>query len=261
MFAFDFLAIVLGLLTSLVFKLLKKTSHLLTINSSTYSTDEKSNKHIKIYLLHGRGFNWTEYLPMMYYLKWQIMKRLYTNTRITIKAFNYGDGWLTTGDDSIRQRAMKIFEEHKPDFNTQDGDNNNNDRSQVILIGHSMGGLIAEELTKLSRVVGVITIATPFGGSELLQWILKRGLSKPLPQLTDMCQDVSRQSRPAAKRFNISSLGDICVYFKEGFIDHKVTSVHKLLYNSNVGHYSIMLWWELYQNIFEWLNNYVLKLD
>jgi hypothetical protein len=44
------------------------------------------------------------------------------------------------------------------------------DKENIIVVGHSLGGLYALHLTKLVNVVSGISISTPFNGSSLADW-------------------------------------------------------------------------------------------
>ena len=66
-------------------------------------------------------------------------------------------------------------------------------RGPHFVIGHSMGGLYALHLTKYLRVVGGVSISTPFRGSSTADWAKYVVPSYPL------FRDIGRKSNPIKK--------------------------------------------------------------
>ena len=66
-------------------------------------------------------------------------------------------------------------------------------RGPHFIIGHSMGGLYALHLTKYLRVVGGVSISTPFRGSSTADWAKYVVPSYPL------FRDIGRKSDPIKK--------------------------------------------------------------
>lgn len=67
-----------------------------------------------------------------------------------------------------------------------------------FVIGHSMGGLYALHLTKYLRVVGGVSISTPFRGSSTADWAKYVVPSYPL------FKDIGRKSDPVKQASDIS---------------------------------------------------------
>jgi len=70
-------------------------------------------------------------------------------------------------------------------------------RGPHFVVGHSMGGLYALHLTKYLRVVGGISISTPFRGSSTADWAKYVVPSYPL------FRDIGRKSDPIKKAHEI----------------------------------------------------------
>ncbi|WP_432488141.1 esterase/lipase family protein [Kineococcus sp. SYSU DK018] len=81
------------------------------------------------------------------------------------------------------------------------------DLERVVLVAHSKGGLIAKSAFALpevdSRVVGLVTIATPFAGSTYARWFPARAvrrLSPRDPVMRELAADVRSHPRILALR-------------------------------------------------------------
>ncbi|MBP9841495.1 MAG: alpha/beta hydrolase [Simkaniaceae bacterium] len=116
---------------------------------------------VAILMIHGSGFNQSEWLPLKGYLA--------ADQRVgPIYTVNYAG--LLSGEKGARIRDYalhKIMPKIREIF-SETG------REQLILIGHSLGGLIAAEtaewLLRRDQVVKVVTICTPFKGVPLLNY-------------------------------------------------------------------------------------------
>jgi len=71
-------------------------------------------------------------------------------------------------------------------------------RGPHFVVGHSMGGLYALHLTKYLRIVGGVSISTPFRGSSTADWAKYVVPSYPL------FKDIGRKSDPIKKANEIS---------------------------------------------------------
>lgn len=120
----------------------------------------KKNK-TPIVLIHGKGFNKTEFIIGMQYLK----KDIYGS----IRTFDYAGLLSNDHTDTIEDYCKithDVIESICNDVNVRD----------VILIGHSLGGLIASSYAeniakeKNINVRMVITIATPWHEPPLLKY-------------------------------------------------------------------------------------------
>jgi|SRR5271170_1630523 len=72
---------------------------------------------------------------------------------------------------------LNIIEEFRQEIDKLD--------SPPIIIGHSLGGVIAASLAKITKVTKVITLATPFGGSfvaSVFSWVIPSQLMIDLSQ-------------------------------------------------------------------------------
>lgn len=141
------------------------------------TTGMGSDTRPAILLLHGSGFNWTEWLVGIFYLC--VMRRSRQGKRHRVYTMNY-DGLLSNTaaagiDDHARGRVREKIQSIFADQGI--GGDVNMASKRLIIIGHSMGGLIGEyyasQVATLDgvKVVGLFTIASPWQGSPLLTWL------------------------------------------------------------------------------------------
>ena len=145
-------------------------SEVLTLGAGLFSTvlcgrcecrPSPRRGEVPILLIHGSGFNQSEWLPLRGYLA--------ADGRVgPLYTVNYGG--LLSGDktasiqDLARMHIMPKLEEMFQDTRMR----------RAILVGHSLGGLIAaevaERLSAPGEVTKVITLCSPFFGVPLLEY-------------------------------------------------------------------------------------------
>ena len=213
------------------------------------SWKEETNESVPILLIHGSGFNQSEWLVGRQYL---------TNKNV------YSFNWDTSKGDDIEHYTSlleeKINEIVEPRPNRD-----------IILIGYSMGGLMAgyytEYLAKSKgvNVLQVITISTPWQGTSALKPFVNirnffgmKPMAKRYQQM--LPQDVSattflrelnnRINNSSTKYITIGSHHDLMVPYPSCHLE-SATSQTTLW---GFGHYSIIISPTLWRNICEIIN-------
>lgn len=187
-----------------------------------------------ILLLHGSGFNETEW----------IVGRLFLGKK-------YGSVFSLSYDDMFGRKIHKGID----DFAKEEIRNKCREiceltnQKEIILIGHSMGGLVAsyyaENVAKLDdiKVKRVISIASPWRGSKSIDGakkLITRYNSKRYNQMS-FDSPFSKELRATASQndiyYNIFSSNDLMVGNMSGTISDQ-TGQSNLSY---CGHYSIIV--------------------
>jgi len=226
--------------------------------------EEIKKGKVPILLLHGSGFNETE---------WIIGRKFLDKTEYgSVFSFNY-DGLLSNDPQKgIEDYASEKVRKEIRRIKVLTGSN------KVILIGHSMGGLIAsyyaENFAKLDDVIidHVFTIATPWHGSSTLEKLWKLGgifsrqnASKrylqmsvqggteknPTFRATLVKQALESERRGIRKYYSIWSTTDFAVPCEQGCLTED--SRRQKSYNF-LGHNSQMVWKNLWQQKTCWLD-------
>lgn len=147
-------------------------------------------QNVTIVMLHGSSFNWIEWLPMMHSLPSLLKKKphqwrssLSVTYHIDIVAFNYAEGWLSGNDNTSIEaysehafaRLYSLIQLSVSSFSVSSSSSPPPPPLRMILVGHSMGGLVADYMAhyllsshKNIRVVGVVTICTPWRGTPTI---------------------------------------------------------------------------------------------
>jgi hypothetical protein len=229
-----------------------------------------------ILFLHGSGFNWSEFLfGLLIFRNMSSTRNKYQLITLNI------DGLLSNQphlgyDDYALQVYYKLLEYNNTQHESSELINDNNIR-QLHIIGHSLGGLIGNELrniiikgnnnmtgdnkhTKTIIVKSLITICTPYRGAPLLDNNIcckpsqKRYVQMSKPIHFQNVNNIVGDITVATRQLHIGSHHDICVPFNCAFplsllsIDNKkspdlltssptITNCKYYLF----GHYSIML--------------------
>jgi pimeloyl-ACP methyl ester carboxylesterase len=137
----------IGLIVDIPFRIIK---YIIDIKTKIFKHDKHCIKNRKgakpILLIHGYGGHSIQWVP----ISWFYLKQFDIYT-INI-SFN---SHLTLLNINIENKITQIYEETG---------------MKVNLIGHSMGGLVASKYINHSKVNNIITIATPFRGTPLLNY-------------------------------------------------------------------------------------------
>ena len=224
---------------------------------TSIDTSIKSSYPPSILLLHGSGFDESEWLVGRTFLS------LYNNPKYgQVFSLNY-DTCSTKGieDFATNEIRNKCLEIQKV-----------TGQSQIILIGHSMGGLVAsyyaEHLSKKDNIdiEHIITIATPWQGTPLLETIwyytnYSWKTEKRYPQMS--CSSFFRkilldkillvQANKKEKKiqyYNLYSENDFFVNKKHGLISEQIP--HKEI--NSCGHYLIIVHPQTWITITNWLD-------
>lgn len=117
----------------------------------------------KILLLHGSGFNWTEWIVGLLYLTMVWRRAVYVMNYAGLVSNERGMGMDDYAQGPVRKRVQALFVGMAQ-----------SEARRLVIIGHSMGGLIGQyyvaHVAALDsvEVVGLYTIASPWRGSPLL---------------------------------------------------------------------------------------------
>lgn len=160
-----------------------------------------AGRQFAVFLVHGLGFNQVEWVFAR--AVWALHLDADHDARpLYVRSFNYHRGgaqFLAQRRDTIELYAERLatalheFAGHCPDG------------VDVVLIGHSLGGLVAAQCAHSHaasvparcdgiRLRGIVTIASPFGGSDIVEPLLRRPLLTWLFGLRN--SDVIEQLRP-----------------------------------------------------------------
>lgn len=218
---------------------------------SNFDPIKPDKEQIPILLLHGSGFNETEW----------VVGRLFLKKYGSVFSMNYDDALVlhdsSKGPDDYAQGSVrnKILE-----IKCQTGQN------QVIVIGHSMGGLIAadyaENYAQDDKMIipKIITIGAPWQGAPLAALLSRTCLSKKrLVQMSpesDYLKNLTAkvlESEISGNRlyFNIASTTDPAVPGQYGFITQNPSRIRLFSY---LGHYGIVVWPSTWFHVRHWLD-------
>jgi triacylglycerol esterase/lipase EstA (alpha/beta hydrolase family) len=211
-----------------------------------------------ILLIHGSGFNESEWIVGKQFLKRAGHDKLFS--------VNY-DNYIFEKDQTKGfDESALIIRDKIREIKKLVGSN------EIILIGHSMGGLIASFYAEYMAfdeeivVNKIITISSPFNGSPLLdtaqtysKYLPKVVLSKRNQQMSSMDVDSTRtnlvkkirksESDGVRKYFCIWSTGDFAV--SNGCVVSDESRQLKLDY---VGHYTVIASKRAWDKIILWLS-------
>jgi pimeloyl-ACP methyl ester carboxylesterase len=181
---------------------------------SKWEIHDLSNKKIAILL---PGYSETQFVF------WKIRKQLRKN-EIGYKVIKYKP---FLGDLKILTRNLKI---------ELDSILTSNPKSEIFIIGHSMGGLIGRyflENYNYPNIHSLIMISTPHKGTILGQFGLGKCAKQLIPN-SGFINDLSKS--PICKTLNIYSTADSLICPRESaiYIENNIVLKDKLLHNSTM---------------------------
>lgn len=208
-------------------------------------TEPKQDK-IPILLIHGNGFNETEWVLGRQFLK----KEHYGS----VFSLNY-DGLLTNDskmgiDDYAKEKISHKIKEIKKATG----------QNEIILIGHSMGGLIASQYAEniavddKTTIKHIISIATPWQGAPLLNFVPESMISKRLQQMSphnpwrkNLVENALKSERMGTRKYyHLNSTTDIMAPSPYSNLSEDPRRQYTLSY---LGHYGIIgsphVWWQI----------------
>lgn len=186
--------------------------------------------HKPILLLHGSSFNQGQWLIMRWLLKRWKMTGVYS--------LNMDDHTLKA-TQTIEEYSLKVRDEI-----TRILDNTESDK--VVIIGHSLGGIVAGHVAMYNQVHGIISLASPWRGTELIQFIetiigtdmdhLKQQLKPESQVLKQITQSVlTMEQAGELELLNIGCTHDLLV----PNIKSSIISENGFVCQ-NAGHYSVL---------------------
>lgn len=223
---------------------------LIACGKSNYDTSHPKQDKIPILLIHGSGFNEIEWVA-----SWPWLNKEEYGSAFTL---NLDD--LVSNEDhmGIDDYAMKVRDKIRK-IKQLTGQN------EVILIGHSMGGLVAahyaeefatnEEMT----INHVISIATPWNGAPILNCKSENEKPKRYKQMSEGSAFLTELSHKALQ----SNANQLRTYYSIGSTtDFMVPGASGILTNnpnnnriySWLGHYGIIAYPGTWLTIRSWLN-------
>lgn len=130
-------------------------------------------------------------------------------------------------------------------------------RSDLILIGHSMGGLVSSfyalEVAPPNTVTDVITIASPLGGTLLARFGIGRNSREMEPHsafIQRLKQKIDRESKICF--YHIATKTDLVLFpYKTALVGNKA---HQRCLFSDIGHMTLLLSPRVGKKLVEWLN-------
>ncbi len=204
-----------------------------------------------VLLLHGSGFNQTEYVGLRSFLeKERLCGSIYSVDYAGLVTNEMEDGWEEYVERKIVPQVQKIQEE--------------TGRKDLIIVGHSMGGLVGATFAELgaaeriqSNVLRVITIQTPWHGVPLLKFWRKKTKYKGSEQmrlqspLRERLVVLAQTSDRVFKRYcSIGSSCDPAVPMTHAFINHDPSRSFRLNFG---GHYGPIANLSVWKKIQEWI--------
>lgn len=137
-------------------------------NPLSWKDNKNENESVPILLIHGSGFNQSEWIiGRKHLMKKGCDKEMKKESQQPVRNV-YSFNWDTSKNDDIEHYTSHLEKEINEILETRPN-------RDIILIGHSMGGLMAgyytEYIAKSARVnvLKVITISTPWQGSSALE--------------------------------------------------------------------------------------------
>jgi pimeloyl-ACP methyl ester carboxylesterase len=208
---------------------------------------------LPVLLIHGSGFNQSEWLPLRAYLA--------TDPRIgPTYTVNFGGLCWHDKSSSIHDIAvdciMPVLELMFRDTSAR----------KAVLVGHSLGGLIAaevaENVAKSGEIVKVITICSPFLGAPIMEHALKVCPSKETdqqmrvgsPYLQAVCAGILHKDAQGKGTiyYQIGSRMDVIVPASHAVLPLSHEQ-RRRVYNGPEGHYSVVLSPRVWRQVCEWI--------
>ena len=206
-----------------------------------------------ILLIHGSGFNQSEWLPLRAFLA--------TDPNIG-PAYTVNLGGLCWHDrkSSIHDIAVDRI---RPALELMFRDTG---VRKAILVGHSLGGLIAaevaENVAEAGEILKVISICSPFLGAPILEHAVKVCPSQETDQqmrvgsqyLQELGAGILRKDQlgKGARYYHIGSRMDALVPGNQAVLalSHEQRCC---IYNGIEGHYSVVLSPRMWRQVYEWI--------
>jgi pimeloyl-ACP methyl ester carboxylesterase len=209
---------------------------------------------VPILLIHGSGFNQSEWLPLRAYLA--------NDTRIgPTYTVNLGGLCWHDRSSSIHDLAVKrVLPVLERMFSESGG------ARQAILVGHSMGGLIAaevaENLSKPGEILKVISICSPFWGAPIMEQAVKicplqqtdQQMRVESPYLASLRLSILRKDQlgKGVCYYNIGCRMDLLVPGERAVLP--LSQLQRCCnYDGIEGHYSVVLSPRVWQRVHKWM--------
>ena len=211
-------------------------------------------------LIHGSGFNQSEWLPLRAFLA--------TDPRIgPTYTVNFGGLCWHDKSSSIHDIAVDCI---LPVLELMFRDTG---ARQAVLVGHSLGGLIAAELAervaKCGEIVKVITICSPFLGAPILEHALNVCPSQETDEqmrvgsaylqavcayLQAVCAGILHKDArgKGTSYYQIGSRMDVIVPASRAVLPLSHEQ-RRRVYNGPEGHYSVVLSPRVWRQVCEWI--------
>lgn len=220
--------------------LLPVAGALCLIAKKNFDPKEANKDQTPILLVHGCGYNQAEWLLFRH----QLNQKGYTS----VYSLNMDDNIVfpTLTEEQYKERVIKKIDE----MIALTG------KEKVIVIGHSLGGIVGAHAAQSGKVKAVISIGSPFKGARLLNFLAKyvepwsrflgRSLT-PVENLLKKKSDALKEIRMKARKldadgtckfYHVRSTLDEMVDNRSAFI---VSDPRRQTSLDNVGHYGIIV--------------------
>jgi pimeloyl-ACP methyl ester carboxylesterase len=189
-----------------------------------------------ILLVHGYAFNQLGWLRFRHLLSKKNVGPIYT--------LNLGSPFsdIETLSQHLQTKIDSIFEE--------------TEINEIILIGHSMGGLVsahyAEHLAKPDTVKAIITLGTPFAGTWLAVFGYGKNALQMRPESTFLKTLTQKIQQSSIPYYHVTSKMDNGIIPWDSALPTS-TDLQKQCIVENTGHLGLLISAQIIQQVIAWI--------
>ncbi len=131
--------------------------------------------------------------------------------------------------------------------------------SKLVLIGHSMGGILAsyycEYLAKPNEVDMIIAIGSPFKGTYLANFGIGQSAEEMLPNSNFLKELMSRIKQSTVSYFSIASKIDNCIPLQSALLYENMEANNNFILKDH-GHLRLLISPQVIQQVSNWVSSY-----
>lgn len=205
-----------------------------------WAYSEKSNSTTAIVLVHGSGVNEAQFIPAR-----RILARLAGNDlRVYSCDLNAKGSYQSNPTESIETYAARLEYYIRQNVLTQKTD-------KLVLVGHSMGGLVAGFLVDRLPVNLLVTIGTPWQGARALKWVYGYpGFNTERHKQMCPNSDFLRKLKEKVKNSKVPLMTIGCEFdFQVLEHDAHLWIDNEILYSTYTGHISVIILENLWRTV------------